>query len=77
MALLFIIYPNPSRYFEVFNSYKDLPNGWLLRLSTNQILDLNQQQIEDGIEPDVYVELTEEDIEKGVDTILEYALSLF
>lgn len=58
-------------------SFKDLPNGWLLRLSTTQLLDLNQQQIEDGIEPDIYVELTETDIEKGKDTILEFALKMF
>ncbi len=58
-------------------SYKDLPNGWLLRLSVTQLLDLNQQQIEGGIEPDIYVELTDADIEKGKDTILEFALEMF
>lgn len=58
-------------------SYKDLPNGWILRLSTTQLLDSNQQQIEAGIEPDINVELTEADIEKGKDTILEYALGMF
>jgi len=58
-------------------SNKDLPNGWILRLSVTQLLDLNQQQIEAGIEPDIYVELTDADIKKGKDTILEFALSMF
>ena len=58
-------------------TYKDLPNGWLLRLSVTQLLDLNQQQIEGGIEPDINVELTDADIEKGKDTILEFALGMF
>lgn len=58
-------------------AFKDLPNGWILRLSTTQFLDLNKQSIETGIEPDIYVELTEADLEKGKDTILEYALDLF
>jgi len=58
-------------------TFKDLPNNWLVRLSTIQLLDHNQQQIEEGIEPDIEITLTEEDIEKNKDTILEFALDQF
>lgn len=56
---------------------KDLPNGWIVRLPSAQMLSIDKQQIEEGIEPDIAVDMTAEDMEKGEDTILETALALF
>ena len=39
-------------------------------------LDANKQHIEQGVEPDVYVTITEEAIENKVDSILEKAVEL-
>lgn len=57
--------------------HKDLPNGWLIRLSTVQLLSNTMQQIEEGIDPDIVVNMLEEDKAVGKDTILETALALF
>lgn len=57
--------------------FKDLPNGWLIRLSSVQLLSGDREQIEEGVEPDIVVDMSEEDIEDDIDTILETALALF
>ena len=54
----------------------ELPNGWGVRFSTSPHLDANMQQIEFGIEPDVKVNMTEEDKKQGFDTIIEVARKL-
>jgi hypothetical protein len=54
----------------------ELPNGWMVRFSSSPMLDGSKQHIEFGIEPDVFVELDSVDVEKGRDTLIDYAVSV-
>ena len=54
----------------------ELLNGWKFRFSANQLMDLEKVPIENGIEPDVKVDISPEDKAAGRDTILETALDL-
>jgi hypothetical protein len=54
-----------------FNS--EIPNGWMVRFSACPSFDANKQQIEFGIDPDISVELKENDLQKGKDTLIEAA----
>lgn len=54
----------------------ELLNGWKFRFSATQLMDLNQVPIENGVEPDVRVDISPEDEAAGRDTILEAALDL-
>lgn len=54
-----------------------LPNGWGVRFSACPMYDANGQSTEHGIAPDVNVQLTDADFQKGRDTIIEYARTLF
>lgn len=51
----------------------ELPNGWSVRFSASPHLDSDMNQIEFGIEPDIKVNMTPEDIVRNKDTIIEYA----
>ena len=51
----------------------ELPNGWSVRFSACPMYDANMQQIEFGIEPDIHVSLTSEDMSRGKDTMIETA----
>ncbi|MFT3994477.1 MAG: S41 family peptidase [Dysgonomonas sp.] len=51
----------------------ELPNGWAVRFSSSPMLNAEKQQIEYGIDPDVKVDMTDEDMAKGIDTIIETA----
>jgi len=51
----------------------ELPNGWSVRFSASPSLDAEKEQIEFGIEPDEKVDMTDEDMAKGIDTIIERA----
>lgn len=53
-----------------------LPNGWSVRFSACPMYDKDKLQTEFGIEPDYNVQLTDEDTEKGIDTIIEAARKL-
>lgn len=53
-----------------------LPNGWNVRFSACPMYDKDKQQTEFGIDPDYYVQLTDEDTAKGIDTIIEAARKL-
>jgi C-terminal processing protease CtpA/Prc len=53
-----------------------LPNGWRVRLSACPTLDVNYRHTEFGIEPDIKVDITSEDWQKGRDTIIETAKAL-
>lgn len=55
----------------------ELPNGWGVRFSACPMFDAKGQSTEQGIEPDVYVGITDEDFAKGKDTMIEYARGLF
>lgn len=51
----------------------ELPNGWIVRFSACPMYDVNRQPTEFGIEPDIYVQLSDTDLAKGIDTIIEAA----
>ena len=51
----------------------ELPNGWSVRFSACPSFDVNMQHTEFGIEPDIHVEMTDEDRARGLDTIIETA----
>lgn len=52
----------------------ELPIGWGIRFSACPILDADKKHTEFGIEPDEKVSMTEEDMKKGKDTIIEAAI---
>lgn len=51
----------------------ELPNGWSVRFSASPMFDPDMNHIEFGVAPDIKVDMTSEDIHKGVDTIIETA----
>ena len=51
----------------------EIPNGWSIRFSAAPMYDADMNQIEFGIDPDIRVDMTEEDILRGKDTIIEEA----
>ncbi len=53
-----------------------LPNGWTVRFSACPMYDKDKQCTEFGIEPHHKVDLKQEDLLKGEDTIIEYARRL-
>ena len=54
-----------------------LPNGWTVTLSAHRYsLDVDKAQIEAGVDPDILVTISDEDIANNVDTILEKALEV-
>lgn len=54
----------------------ELPNGWSVRFSSSPLVNANKEHIEFGIEPDIEVSMTQSDMEKGIDTIIEAARTL-
>ena len=54
----------------------ELPNGWYVRFSASPSYDAEMNQIEFGIQPDIKVNLSEEDRAKGIDTIIETARTI-
>lgn len=55
--------------------FKELPQGWVCRVSTLLLCDSNKQPITKGIPPDFFVQTTKADSLKGKDTIIEKALT--
>lgn len=55
----------------------ELPNGWSIRFSACPMYDRYGECTEFGIEPDCEVSLSDDDVAKGEDTIIEYARALF
>jgi hypothetical protein len=53
--------------------HAELPNGWSLRFSACPMYDSNKQSAEEGIEPDIAVNMTAEDLIVGRDNIIETA----
>jgi C-terminal processing protease CtpA/Prc len=51
----------------------ELPNGWGVRFSASPHLDADKQHIEFGIDPDVKVDMSDDDKAKQIDTIIEAA----
>ena len=52
----------------------ELPNGWLVRLSSVPMYDLDMNSIEDGVEPDVTLPLDNEAAKLGKDNLIEAAI---
>ena len=52
----------------------ELSNGWRFRFSTNQLLNSKKEQIENGVPPDIKVDMLKAQEDQGIDTILETAL---
>ena len=57
-----------------FPFISELPIVWGIRFSACPILDADKKHTEFGIEPDEKVSMTEEDMKKGKDTIIEAAI---
>ena len=55
---------------------RELPNGWTYRFSSTVTTTVAGENIENGVAPDIRVDITEEDQQAGRDTILEAALEL-
>lgn len=53
-----------------------LMNGWVVRFSASPTSDSSRKSIEAGIDPDVKVDMTHEDILRNRDTIIEEAIRL-
>lgn len=51
----------------------ELPNGWSIRFSACPMYDTDKQSTEDGIEPDIKVDLRSEDFLRGKDSMIEAA----
>ncbi len=51
----------------------ELPNGWSIRFSACPLYDRQMQLTEMGIDPDVKVDITSEDYQRSIDTIIEKA----
>ena len=54
----------------------ELPNGWSVRFSACPMLDRNGNHTELGIAPDVEADITSEDFQRSIDTIIETARTL-
>lgn len=54
----------------------EIPCGWSIRFSASPMLDSQMNQIEFGINPDVKIDMTSEDMQKGKDTMIEIACKL-
>lgn len=52
----------------------ELPNGWGVRYSSTQTVNLADEHIEFGIAPDYNISLNPEDAQNGVDSIIEAAI---
>lgn len=52
----------------------ELLNGWTYRFSGNQFVDLRKEQIENGVVPDIKINILPQDEAKGKDTILDFAI---
>ena len=53
----------------------ELPNGWSVRFSASPMLDASKQNTEFGINPDINVQMTSGDVQRGKDTLIESAIS--
>lgn len=53
----------------------ELPNGWSFRFSCTQTISTDGINYEDGVPPDIHKNLRASDANKGLDTIIETAIS--
>ncbi len=52
----------------------ELPNGWMVRFSACPMYDAQMQHTEWGIDPQLKIDLSAADADKGIDTIIERAV---
>ena len=52
-----------------------LPNGWTYRFSITQTISHDGQNLENGVPPDIQIDLDPNQVLLGIDTILERAIS--
>lgn len=55
--------------------YYELPNGWRFRFSSTVTYAPDWFNVENGIEPDIKVQMDPDDEQKNIDTIIEAALA--
>lgn len=53
----------------------ELPMGWTVRFSACPMTDTNGNDVEFGIAPDVHVDISSDDYQRGIDSIIEAAIS--
>lgn len=51
----------------------ELPNGWSIRFSASPMFDPQMNQLEFGIDPDIKVDMSQQDMRRNKDTIIETA----
>ena len=51
----------------------EIPNGWSVRFSASPFLNAEKEHLEFGIDPDIKIDMSEEDVAKGIDSIIEKA----
>lgn len=51
-----------------------LSNGWIVAVSTSDFLNVNNESIEQGVIPEIEVQNNAQDIEEGIDRMLEMAI---
>jgi hypothetical protein len=54
----------------------ELPNEWQIHCAGSQLLSVNGENLELGIPPDIQVDMKKEDMDKGVDSIIEKAIEV-
>lgn len=52
----------------------ELPNGWRYRFSSTRTIDANGNNIEFGVEPDIFISLDSADFNNGTDRLIEEAI---
>ncbi|MFP4366517.1 MAG: S41 family peptidase [Bacteroidales bacterium] len=57
-------------------AFHDLPNGWLLRVSSTRFYSPQEINIESGIPPQIQIDMTKESMLEGTDDILEKAIEI-
>jgi C-terminal processing protease CtpA/Prc len=56
---------------------RELPNGWLYRVPIADVRDANGNNLEQtGINPNIFIDNTHDDLEAGKDRMLEKAIEL-
>ena len=54
----------------------ELPNGWVVRLSSAPSFDADMNHVEFGVAPDIRLDMKDEDLQAGKDTYIEAARKL-
>jgi hypothetical protein len=54
----------------------ELPNEWQIHCAGTQLISVNGENLELGIPPDIQVDMKKEDMDKGVDSIIEKAIDV-